>query len=264
MRSARRSVAALGAIVLALLPGGVARSVAARSGGCQASVVFEGTHFIVCSYRPGTHELRLAWAGPSGPLGGLDALRQSLGAEAARVRFAMNAGMYDPGLRPLGLFVALGQVVQPLNTQAGQGNFYLAPNGVFWVGADGRAHVDETRAFERGAFAGHAGARPQWATQSGPLLVEAGRIHPAFTADGPSRLIRNGVGVRNGEAAFVISAEPVSFGRFARLMRDRLGMANALYLDGSVSSLWSPELHRLDPRTGLGPLVLVLDRPSRK
>jgi uncharacterized protein YigE (DUF2233 family) len=129
---------------------------------------------------------------------------------------------------------------------------------VFWLDRKGWPHVDET-----GAFATHA-ANAVWATQSGPLLLSHGATHPAIAPNGVSLNIRNGVGVLGHAAYFVISDTPVSFGRFARFFKDALGCPDALYLDGSVSSLWAPGLGRLDVREGLGPFVLVIDRsPAR-
>ena len=75
-------------------------------------------------------------------------------------------------------------------------------------------------------------------------------------------MIRNGVGVRGGEALFAISDQPVSFGRFARFFRDGLGCPDALYLDGAVSSLWAPAMGRQDTQTGLGTFVVVLRAPT--
>jgi uncharacterized protein YigE (DUF2233 family) len=90
-----------------------------------------------------------------------------------------------------------------------------------------------------------------------------GELHPKFDADGPSRLIRNGVGVKDPRTAyFVISEDAVSFGRFARFFRDALGCADALYLDGTVSSLWHPAAERQDAYTGLGPMLVVLREES--
>ncbi len=167
----------------------------------------------------------------------------------------MNAGMYGHDRRPLGLYVADGRRLEPLNRgHGGGGNFFLLPNGVFWTDRRGAPHVDETSAFA------DLDVHPRWATQSGPLLVSGGVIHPAVSPNGTSLYVRNGVGVRGHEAFFAISDGPVSFGRFARFLRDGLGCADALYLDGSVSSLWAPDLGRRDGREGLGTFVVVLRR----
>ena len=218
--------------------------------------MFEGVHFVACRYVPGKDRLELAWQGEGGALGSLHNLQAWLGSRAPHVLFAMNAGMFDPEQRPLGLFVQGGHTVGPVNRSRGGGNFFLLPNGVFWLGQDGKAHIEETARFAA------AGRAAEWATQSGPLLVRAGQLHPLVAENGDSRLIRNGVGVRSGEAIFAISEQPVSFGRFARFVRDDLGCPDVLYLDGVVSSLWAPAMGRQDDRTGLGPFVVVLDRST--
>lgn len=164
----------------------------------------------------------------------------------------MNGGMFDPNFDPLGLFIASGRAVRPINLGKGGGNFFMLPNGVFWVDARGAPHVSETHAFQT------AVRHTVWATQSGPLLVQGGRLNPHVSDNGPSLAVRNGVGVKNGEALFAISNEPVSFGRFARFLRDDLGCPDVLYLDGAVSSLWSPDLGRIDANAELGVYVIVM------
>ena len=95
------------------------------------------------------------------------------------------------------------------------------------------------------------------------MLVSGNALNPHFQNDGPSHYVRNGVGVtENGETYFAISEAPVSFGRFARLFRDVLHCPDALYFDGSVSSLWAPSLGRADHGRALGPIVIVLEKPS--
>ena len=219
---------------------------------CRA-MTFEGSGFTVCRYDPARQELRLAARGPAGPLASLAGLRAALGADAGRVAFAMNAGMYDPARDPVGLFVGQGRTLTPLNLATGEGNFFLKPNGVFWTDPAGAAHVDESEDF--------AARAPDavWATQSGPLLVRDGVLHGAIAANGTSLTVRDAVGVNGGGGAvFVISDGPVSFGRLARFLRDRLGCPDALYLDGHVSSLWAPSMGRLDRREDLGTFVVVL------
>jgi uncharacterized protein YigE (DUF2233 family) len=217
---------------------------------------FEGSAFTVCPFNAASDELRLAWRGKDGhPLRSLAALEESLGPDALRVRFAMNAGMYDEEGDPIGLFVEEGEERQGLNTREGAGNFHLLPNGVFAVDAEGRVSVTTARSFRKEV------PSPRWATQSGPMLVIDGKLHPKFDANGVSQLVRNGVGVKDSaKAYFVISEEGVSFGRFARFFRDGLGCEDALYLDGSVSSLWDPGAGRQDAFSDLGPMVVVFRR----
>lgn len=227
-------------------------------GACEPRL-FEGARFTVCGFDRRRDRLEIVVDGPDGrPLRGFGALEQALGDGAGAVRFAVNAGMFDEAGRPIGLFVADGAERRRINRRSGSGNFHLLPNGVFAIGADGRAHVAAADAFAARV------PKPRWATQSGPMLVIDGALHPRFDADGPSRLIRNGVGVRDGEVAwFAISEDPVSFGRFARLFRDGLKCRNALFLEGSVSSLWDPAAGRRDEVAPLGPMIVVTQGSGR-
>lgn len=215
---------------------------------------FEGAAFTTCRYDRRRDEFALILDGPHGPLRSFAALDTALGPRARRLRFAMNAGMYGEDGNPIGLYVEDGRERRRINRQAGPGNFHLLPNGIFTVAADGRVAVLPS---ERYAPA----SRPRWATQSGPMLVIDGRLHPAIQANGPSLHIRNGVGVESEDTAwFVISDDAVSFGRLARFFRDVLHCPNALYLDGSVSSLWDRPAGRRDTNAELGPLIAVFER----
>jgi len=94
------------------------------------------------------------------------------------------------------------------------------------------------------------------ATQSGPMLLTRGSVHPAFRPGSSSRLLRNGVGIVSREVAvFAISDEPVNFHEFALLFRDTLGCRDALYFDGNISSLHSLQLGRSDALHPLGPII---------
>lgn len=186
--------------------------------------------------------------------GVMDAIRARIAA-GRRPVLAMNGGMYDLSLAPIGLLIENGQTLKPLNSRDGPGNFHLQPNGVFAVDRYGRARVVETgrwRTTDQTAFA----------TQSGPMLVIGGDLHPAFDHDGASRYRRNGVGVRaDGTVVLAISRGRVGFGSFARLFRDELDCPNALFLDGAVSALVSPEGPVVGGTFPAGP-VLIVDRKA--
>lgn len=168
----------------------------------------------------------------------------------------MNAGMYDDEGRPIGLHIEQGERQRRVNLRDGPGNFHMKPNGVFTVDEEGRVSVMTSDAFAR-----RPPPKIMWATQSGPMLVVGGRLHPRISPDGESRMIRNGVGVSDPQTAFfVISDDPVSFGRFARLFRDHLKCPNALFFDGSVSSLWDPAAGRRDGHAEVGPMAMVFRR----
>ncbi|MGO1068599.1 phosphodiester glycosidase family protein [Lysobacter sp. CA199] len=175
-----------------------------------------------------------------------------LAARGQHLRYAMNAGMYEPDYSPVGLLVADGQELAPLNLREGEGNFYLKPNGVFLLSDEGARVVESSRyrAVSRGV---------RLATQSGPLLLQDGRIHPRLDPQSTSRHIRNGVAVKDGIVLLVISDTQVSLYEFAAYFRDELQCRDALYLDGTVSSLYAPELRRKDSRAKLGPMFGVIE-----
>jgi uncharacterized protein YigE (DUF2233 family) len=211
-------------------------------------LAFDGKRYVVCTIDLRRFALRLFLRGADGePYGDLGRLVRS--PEGAALVFAMNAGMYDSARLPVGLYVENGRTLKGANTANGRGNFHLKPNGVFYA-ADGMAGVMETERFL------HVRPRAEIATQSGPMLVIDGRIHPKFSEDSASRKLRNGVGVHDPHTAvFAISDEPVTFGAFAHLFKDGLLCANALFLDGSISSLYAPSLGRSDTLMPTGPII---------
>jgi uncharacterized protein YigE (DUF2233 family) len=212
-------------------------------------------HYTICTFDARQARLRLFLAGADGrPYGGFSAIAEALKPQGDALAFAMNAGMFRPDFRPVGLYVEAGRQVTPANTRAGPGNFHMKPNGVFYFDSK-TAGVMETGRFLK------AGLQPDYATQSGPMLVINGALHPKIEPSDTSEKIRNGVGVRDGHVVvFAISEEPVTFYRFATLFRDRLNCPDALYLDGSVSSAYVPAFNRDDGLLPLGPIVGVVEK----
>lgn len=215
-------------------------------------VTFQDHGYVVCTVDVTTDALGLYLRGPDGrPYGTFTALAADLATRRRALAFGMNAGMYELDRSPVGLFVADGETRHPAETGTAQGNFYLKPNGVFFFGPH-HVGIMETGAYLR------ADLHPTFATQSGPMLVIDGKLHPKFLPDATSLKIRNGVGVRAADTAiFAISKVPVSFFQFASLFRDKLGCRDALYLDGSVSTLYAPSLGRTSQWVSLGPMVAV-------
>jgi len=237
----------MGRVLHALLVACVLAPAAAQAATCR-DMAFEGTSHTVCEVSA-DEDLRLFLGGPQGILGSFDAVNTVLAAEGATLGFAMNAGMYHADRAPVGLYVEGGQELSGLVTREGPGNFGLLPNGVFCIGA--RFAVMESRAYAK------APPACRDATQSGPMLVIDGALHPRFLPDGTSRFIRNGVGVSADglRAVFAISNSAVTFHEFGRLFRDGLGVQDALYLDGSISRLYAPGLGRRDLGFRMGPIV---------
>jgi uncharacterized protein YigE (DUF2233 family) len=233
----------------------------AEADGCQNRTLL-GTPYIVCAFNPATDDLRLYWRGQDGrALRTFDALAGELKGEGRDLVFAMNGGMYERDFSPVGLHIEQGKTLSELNTKTVTGrpsqipNFYKKPNGVFFWG-EGRAGILESGRFDT--------QKPQaaYATQSGPMLVFEGNIHPAFIEKSRDLKPRNGVGVApDGTVYFVMTRGRVSFYQFARAFRDGLGVQNALFLDGGwAPGIYAPELRRNDRpgHGGYGPIIAVV------
>lgn len=185
------------------------------------------------------------------PLKRLDTLAAWRKSKGESVVFAMNAGMYHGDFSAVGLHLEDGEERSPLNLDEGEGNFFLKPNGVFLLSEVG-AQVITASEYPQ------ITARVMQATQSGPILLRNGRIHPAFKLGSINKLHRNAVGVtRQGIVVFAITEEPVNFHEFATFYRDKLECPDALFLDGTVCSLYAPQLKRNDFRMELGPMIAV-------
>ena len=220
------------------------------------SVTFESTPLTHCIADPAQHAIAMANVGPDKqPFANLANFAGSV--DPASIAFAMNGGMYGDDLKAIGYYVQNGERLKELNRANGEGNFYMKPNGVFFgTGSKWQVMGSNT-------FFNTVGDRPQFGTQSGPLLLVDGKLHPEVQDDGPSRAIRNAVGVdASGKAHFVISDAPVSFGQIARYFRDVLKVKNALYLDGAISSLWDPARGRMD-KGRVGPIIVVTRRAAK-
>jgi uncharacterized protein YigE (DUF2233 family) len=189
-------------------------------------------HFISYTTTPST--IALYWKDDRGqPLRSLQNLKQYIEKQEKTLAFGMNAGMYRPDSSPQGLFIDNGTIRQPLDTLSGGGNFYMKPNGVFYTTTSRHAGVRTTP-----RFTPHDTIT--FATQSGPMLLIDGAIHPAFKKGSANLNIRNGVGILpDGQVLFAMSKEPVNFYDFAQFFLGK-GCNNALYLGGFVSRTYLP------------------------
>jgi uncharacterized protein YigE (DUF2233 family) len=245
MRRIRRAVGLMGWFLFAA---GSAQAVECKD------QTFETVTFTTCRVDLRAEQLHLYWRDETAkPYRQFSNLRDSLAKEGKTLAFAMNAGMYQEDLSPLGLFVVDRRQWVRLNHRTGSGNFYQPPNGVFLVDDQG-ARVLTTEDY--------ADSQPQplLATQSGPILVHRGAIteSPVMNPRSMSLRIRNGVCAPSpDDAVFVISDSPVTFYVFARFFLNQVGCREALYLDGSISSLYAPSVGREDQGRDLGPMFGV-------
>ncbi len=221
---------------------------------CEKVIHNEAT-FTVCTVNASSETLRLFLRDATGDIyGQFTTIDNALGTNGERLAFAMNAGMYHEDRSPVGHYVENGEEIMRVIPNAGPGNFGLLPNGILCL-RPGRADVFETTRYIREDPA------CTYATQSGPMLVIDGALHPRFLPKGTSRYIRNGVGTSadGTTAVFAISEEPVNFHSFGTLFRDRLALPNALFFDGNISRLYAPDIGRRDFGFALGPIIGVVE-----
>ncbi|MCC5988419.1 MAG: phosphodiester glycosidase family protein [Pararhodobacter sp.] len=249
MNAAERPRRSLLVGVLAIFYALSAAAIPVEAAPCSTTS-FESIGFTLCEARAGD-DIRLFLDDDEGEvLGSFARIEAALAVRGEALEFAMNAGMYHPDRRPVGLYIEDGEERRGVVTSAGPGNFGMLPNGVFCVLDEGFAIVESREFAEAPLPCRHA-------TQSGPMLVIDGALHPRFLENSTSALLRNGVGVdASGQRlVFAISDQPVTFHRFARLFRDHLDLPLALYLDGNVSRLHAPGIGRSDWGRPMGPVV---------
>jgi uncharacterized protein YigE (DUF2233 family) len=171
--------------------------------------------------------------------------------------FASNAGMYNKEQDPQGLFIQKGKVITNIDKKTGlYGNFYLQPNGVFFIDTCNTAGIIQTK-----FYTDEFGESLEYATQSGPMLVINNEVNSIFKEGSDNINIRNGVGINeNGIIYFVISNEKVNFYDFALFFKDKLKCSNALYLDGAISETYLPEIGRFQSGGMFGPMIAIVKK----
>ena len=211
------------------------------------TVVKNGIRYLVWKAEVG--DVRVVWKDGEGKqLRDFPSVKRYLEEKGETPLMLMNGGIFEPGGVPSGVMVQEGKKLLPLNKKDGEGNFFLKPNGVFLITEKG------ARVMEAGKYP-PAGEKILYAVQSGPLLLEGGKTHPAFNAGSKSRLHRNGVGVaKDGTVVFAMSdwdsGKFPNLFEFADLFRD-LGCADALFLDGDISQMrFGKDLGKVSNRFG--------------
>ena len=206
---------------------------------------------------PKTQDLQFYWKNDKGNiLGSIQGLKTYVESKSKSLIFATNGGMYKKNLSPQGLFIQNNKELFPLDKQDGGGNFYLMPNGVFYITVDNVPIVCKTTDFTDNG-------KIKFATQSGPMLVIDGQIHSAFKEGSANLNIRNGVGILpDNKVVFAMSKKEINFYDFAKFFQS-LGCKNALYLDGFVSRTYLPEKKWIQTDGIFGVMIGVTNKKSK-
>ena len=192
---------------------------------------------LIVSYTvdPAGQHLAFYWKDENGRiLKSLQQLKAFVEQKNLKLNFAMNGGMFNADYSPKGLYIENNILLSPLDTGKGEGNFYLQPNGVFYITNDKTAIISKTEDYiER--------TDVRFATQSGPMLLIEGQINKEFRPGSSNRFIRNGVGILpNNKIIFALSKQEINLYDFAEFFKAK-GCVSALYLDGFVSRAYIPD-----------------------
>lgn len=164
-----------------------------------------------------------------------------------------NAGMFTPEHQPEGLYIEDGKKLFDLDTlNPNNGlNFYLQPNGVFYTTKNHTAHIVKTEDFKNDSSIVSA-------TQSGPMLVIDGKLHPAFKKESTSLHIRSGVGIiSNKKVVFACTIDKSNFYYFASTFKDIFGCKDALFLDGAISLMYIKGINDNTLSGDFGPMISI-------
>lgn len=207
-----------------------------QTGGVETAYAFDTLNNIpIVAYKTNTEKIRFFLQDENGNyFNNHGKLLKHIQAQGKQLTFAMNGGMYLQDYSPQGLYIENGKEIKAINTKkADYGNFYLAPNGIFYILKNGQAFVQTTANFKQTDSI-------KYATQSGPMLLIDGKMHPAFTKNSKHMHIRNGVGILpNGDLLFAMSKDSINFYDFASYFKNQ-GCKDALYLDGAISKTYLP------------------------
>ncbi|AWH89895.1 phosphodiester glycosidase family protein [Limnobaculum parvum] len=191
---------------------------------------------VMSTYMPNLtiETIRMYWLKDDGtPYKTINSLLDTQG-KTRQIHMAINGGIYSKSYQPEGLYIEQGKVLSKLNRQEGTGNFFIRPGGVFSV-RNGNARIDTLDKFRLTPM-------PDFAVQSGPILINQGVVNNKFSHSSESRKIRHGVGITNkGQVVFLLSNQAMSFYDFTQYARDRLKITDLLYLDGTISTMYTPE-----------------------
>ncbi len=218
---------------------------------CQPHPPLSDDSFVSYVVDPATQDLAFYWKDDTGAIiSTFNNLKLFVESKNLTLVFAINGGMFKGDYSPKGLYIENGKQIHPIDKKKGRGNFYMKPNGVLYITDKKIPSICKTTDFKNNKHI-------QYATQSGPMLIINGQIHPTFKPNSKHVNIRNGVGVLpDNKLLFAISKEPVNFYDFASFFL-RKGCKNALFLDGMLSEMYLPEQNWVQLDTNFGVMIGV-------
>lgn len=200
--------------------------------------------------------IQLHWKDNAGKIySSIDNVYDQLKKQNSIPQMITNAGMYKTDLSPQGLYIENYKRLVPLDTtKPNSNNFYLKPNGVFFIDSSNVAGIVTTENFEKESER----RKIKWATQSGPLLVIDGAMHKLFTNGSKNLKIRSGVGIENEKkVVFIISDDEINFYDFSLIFRNIFDCKNALFLDGAISRMYLEKLNPNEKGGEFGAIISV-------
>ena len=151
-----------------------------------------------------------------------------------KLLFVTNGGIYTENYTPEGLYIENYKLISELNLRNESGNFYMKPNGVFYI-EDGKPKISDSEEFQHNK-------NISYAVQSGPLLIKDGEINKEFSDTSKSFKIRSAVGLDNhNKVFFYMSRKEMSFYEFSKYAKDNLKCRELLFLDGTISKMYFSE-----------------------
>jgi len=129
-------------IAMSILAGSV-------SGATATQVSHQGARFDVYQLASGEEQqLTFFWKRKNGtPYGSIHGLRHALAIEGRQLLFVVNGGIFSKQFKLLGLYIENGKRYYQLTRGPGRGNFFLLPNGIFYITQEG-AWVVETQDYQ--------------------------------------------------------------------------------------------------------------------
>ena len=209
----------------------------------------EDENFVFYTVNTKLETIKLYYKNDKGiNFGSIENVKKYLKTKKQKLLFATNGGMYKKDRSPQGLFIENNILKSKIDTLNGNGNFYLKPNGIFYLTDNNIPIICKTEDYIQNN-------QVKYATQSGPMLVINGEIHTSFNTKSINLNIRNGVGVLpNNEVIFAMSKKEINFYDFAQFFK-RKGCKNALYLDGFVSRTYCPKANWVQTDGDFGVMI---------